>query len=104
MSVPVDFIDFVPAEFIRRLTAVNPNQTMGVNYLLIDSGIEDITYFHYADGSKAVSHVGTGNYMVVYPGYDSIIQINHRGGGDSSYLVNTRLVAVPYYEPRRRNL
>ena len=103
-AMPIDFVQFVPAETIRRLTYTQSGMTMGLNYALVDSGTEEETYYKNADGTKAITHIGTGNFPMVYPGYDSIIHINHRGVGDATYTIDGRYSVLPFYEPRRRNL
>ncbi len=104
VSMDIDFIDFVPAGNIRRLIYKNVAQVVGVNYLLIDSGIDELTYFINADGTKKVTHIGTGNYLMVYPGYDAIVHVNHIAFGSALWGVLVRLAVYAYYEPRRRNL
>ncbi len=104
VSMDIDFIDFVPAETIRHLAYKNVAHTQGTNYLLVDSGILESTYFVNADGTKKITHIGTGNYLMLYPGYDSIVQVQHRFGGDTVYGVSSPMAIYPFYEPRRRNI
>ncbi len=104
VSMDIDFIDFVPAETIRHLAYKAVVHTQGTNYLLVDSGILESTFFINADGTKKITHIGTGNYLMVYPGYDSIVHVTHRAYGDALFTLAFQMAVYPFYEPRRRNI
>jgi len=103
-TVKIDFVQFTPAERIRHLTWLGASGPVGSGKYLIDSGIEEETYYQDASGNRAATHVGQGEYLQVVPGYDSMVRVLHRSGGDASWLVTVELNIYAWYEPRRRNL
>ena len=101
--IDVDFIQFAQAESIRRLTDISAGGVSGT-VSLVDSGIDETCYSKTAGGLKETTHVGTGRFLYVLPGYDSMIQIIHRWGGDTTWTLALRMAVTVSYEPRRRNL
>ncbi len=104
VSMDVDFIDFAPAESIRRLRYLGVAQTQGALFYLVDSSTDEETYFIELGGVKKLTHIATGSQIMIYPGYDSIVDFHHVAGGAGTWSLAIRTAILPYYEPRRRNL
>jgi hypothetical protein len=103
-DLDIDFIDFVPAESIRRLKFLEVPQTKGAMYYLVDSSETGDIYYQNLTGTKKLTHVAMGSQLMVYPGYDSIILYHHQAGGPDVWGLEVRTSVMVYYEPRRRNL
>ena len=103
-SLAIDFIQFTPAERIRRIISLGLSPAVGRGKYLVDSGIEQATWYQDAAGARETTHVGLGEYLQVIPGYDSMIRVLHRAAGDSGWPVTPVFDFHVYYEPRRRNL
>ena len=103
-SLAVDFVQFTPAETIRRLNRLATTFPVGAGLYLFDSGILQATYYQDAGGAKELSHVSQGSYLQVIPGYDSLIRILHRPAVGEAWPLTSVFNIYPWYEPRRRNL
>ena len=103
-DIKIDFVQFTPAERIRHLTSLVTGAPVGSGKYLIDSGIEEETYYQDASGNKEATHVGQGEYLQVVPGYDSMVRVLHRSSGDAVWTIVVELNFYLWYEPRRRNL
>lgn len=102
--VKVDFVQFTPVERIRRITSLGSAVPVGAGKYLVDSGILEETFYQDGAGNKEATHIGQGEYLKVIPGYDSMIRVLHRSGGDGVWAAGVVLNFYGWYEPRRRNL
>ena len=102
-QLDIDFIQFLQAEGLRHLTDISSGGAMGMGGILVDSGIDGSCYFKILDCSE-ITHVGNGRFLSVLPGYDSMVRIVHRAGGDATWTITIKLKVNAFYEPRRRNL
>jgi hypothetical protein len=100
----IDFIQFSPAESLRHLTDLTNGGVTGGSGSLVDSGIDEVCYFKTGAGAKETTHIGTGRFLNVIPGYDSMVRIVHRPGGDATWTITVKVLVAIYYEPRRRSL
>jgi len=103
-SLAVDFVQFTPAEHVRRITSLGLSPAVGRGKYLVDSGIEQATWYQDAAGARETTHVGLGEYFQVIPGYDSMVRVLHRAPGDAAWPVTPLFDFHVYYEPRRRTL
>ncbi len=103
-QLDIDFIEWAPTERMRRLEDLTGGACAGGTGKLVDSGIDGETYWKDIDDLKTTTHVGSGEYPVVLPGYDSIVRVEHRADGDPNWNIDVRLSLAVWYEPRRRNL
>ena len=102
--VKVDFVQFTPGDRIRRLTTLGVWMLGRPGEFLVDSGIQEATYFQDGSGNKYATHIGQGEYLQVVPGYHSMIRVLHRAGGNAVWNIGVVLNIYGWYEPRRRNL
>ena len=102
-TLDIDYIQFMQAEGLRHLTDISNGGALGMGGKLVDSGIDESCYFKVLDQSE-ITHVGNGRFLSVLPGYDSMVRVVHRAGGDGAWTIGIRVKVQAYYEPRRRNL